>query len=366
MEKARDYRERINLLISRSPYRKYYDGCEILALDGQIVEDKNLKNNDLYVHFLLNFDPLTDTSYVSVDELRQLFLNEFQIATSAPNGGRYFRNLVIDINDFWLKEIIFGKFDELFGTSSSPLENGDKDQSIENIEEKNQPPRICEPIRVKFCKQIGYNMTTYPNLLGHSNREEIEKDLITFRELVDSECFLQAYDYLCHLLQPPCDLHLDKHLNEIKIRPRFLCRSYCQAFVDGCFNRIPQKFKPFFDCEKYPEQMGMQSCHNQPACVSELKAKGQTQRICDGVGDCMSFLHSKQNVKLKINLITGPSLEDELNCSYCPPDSLYCGRGRACISRDKRCNGKFDCPDGSDEKDCRKNLNCFSEKRYLV
>lgn len=30
-EKAREYRERINLLISRSEFRKYYDGCEILG-----------------------------------------------------------------------------------------------------------------------------------------------------------------------------------------------------------------------------------------------------------------------------------------------------------------------------------------------
>lgn len=29
--KARDYRERINLLISRSDFRKYYDGCEVLG-----------------------------------------------------------------------------------------------------------------------------------------------------------------------------------------------------------------------------------------------------------------------------------------------------------------------------------------------
>ncbi len=49
-----------------------------------------------------------------------------------------------------------------------------------------------------------------------------------------------------------------------------------------------------------------------------------------------------------------PNLEDEMTCSYCPANSLYCGRGRACVKREMRCDGKFDCPDGSDEKDCRK------------
>lgn len=282
LEKARDYRERINLLISRSPYRKYYDGCEILALDGQIVDERSLKNNDLIVHFLLNFDPLTDKLYVSDSELKKIFVNEFQAAQS-PGGGKYFRSLRVDAKDFLLKEIIFGRIDDLFGTASSPLENGDKDDLLAgNIEIKVLPPRTCVPMNLNFCRQIGYNMTTFPNLLGHNSREEIENDLITFRELVDSECFLQAYDFLCHLLQPPCELNLDSRHNKIEIHPRYLCRSYCQDFIDGCLSRIPQKFKHYFDCEKFPEQTGMQSCHYKPACLANMKSHGYSGRICDG------------------------------------------------------------------------------------
>lgn len=336
-DKARDYRERINLLISRSPYRKYYDGCEILALDGQIVDERNLKNNDLIVHFLLNFDPLTDALYVSDAELRKLFLKEFE-AASVPGSGKYFKNLKIEMKDFLMKEIIFGKIDDLFGTASSPLENDDKDnESSGNIEVKVLPPRTCVPVKLSFCRQVGYNMTTYPNLLGHNSQEEIERDLITFRELVDSECFLQAYDFLCHLMQPSCELNLDSKNNKIEINPRYLCRSYCQDFIDGCLGRIPDKFKHYFDCEKFPEQSAMQSCHYKPACLASMKANGFSNRICDGVADC-------------------PNLEDESSCSYCPQNALYCGRGRACISRENRCDGKFDCPDGSDEKDCRELL----------
>lgn len=33
-QKARDYRERINLLLRRSDLKEAYDGSEILALDG--------------------------------------------------------------------------------------------------------------------------------------------------------------------------------------------------------------------------------------------------------------------------------------------------------------------------------------------
>lgn len=336
LEKSRDYRERINLLISRSQFRKFYDGCEVLALDGHIFDERNLKTNDLIVHFLLNFDPHTDQSYVGVQELRLLFINEFQLSTTAPNGGKFFNDLKMDLADFQLKEIIFGKFDDLFATSSAPLENDARNgDAIDSEEIRNLPPRTCVPMKVNFCKQVGYNMTTYPNLLGHQNWEEIEKDLITFRELVDSECFLQAYDFLCHLLQPPCELALDAKINEIYVQPRYICRSYCQSFIDGCLSRIPEKFKNFFDCERYPEQSAMQSCRHRPSCVGDMKALGQGQRICDGIADC-------------------PNLEDEVTCSFCPANALYCGRGRACISREMRCDGKFDCPDGSDEKDCCK------------
>lgn len=335
-EKAREYRERINLLISRSDFRKYYDGCEILALDGRIFDERG-SNKDLIVHFLLNFDPKSEEFFAGTEDLRNLFVSEFQSSPTTPTGARFFKNLKMDLNDFQLKEINFGKFDDIFATSSAHIDSYGNvhDIDLASEEVKIFPPRTCEPVKLKFCRQIGYNMTTYPNLLGHQSREEIEKDLITFREIVDSECFLQAYDFLCHLLQPPCELSLDIKHNEIRVKPRFICRSYCQAFADGCLSRIPIRFRPYFDCERYPEQSSMQSCRHRPACVTELKTIGQGMRICDGIADC-------------------PNLEDELSCSYCPSNAIYCGRGRSCVSREMRCDGKFDCPDGSDEKDCRK------------
>lgn len=151
-------------------------------------------------------------------------------------------------------------------------------------------------------------MTTFPNLLGHTSLEEIEKDLITFREVVDSECFLQSYDFLCHLLQPPCELSLDVKNNEIRVKPRYICRSYCEDFSENCLSRMPEKFRPYFDCERFPEQSAMQSCRHRPSCINDLKALGQGLRMCDGIADC-------------------PNLEDELTCSYCPVNALYCGRG---------------------------------------
>lgn len=114
-EKAREYRERINLLISRSEFRKYYDGCEILALDGRVFDEQNsFSNKDLIVHFLMNFDPKSDAG---VEELRKLFVAEFQPSAKPINSARFFKNLKMDLNDFQLKEINFGKFEDIFATS---------------------------------------------------------------------------------------------------------------------------------------------------------------------------------------------------------------------------------------------------------
>ena len=291
--------------------RKFYDGCEILALDGRVSDENNKLNQDLIVHFLLNFDQKLDELLADVDDLRKLFVAEFQTAVKSPNGAKYFKNLKIDLNDFHLKEIHFGKFDDIFVTSSaSQLDSYGNMHDIRLSEEVNIfPSRTCEPMKLKFCNQIdGHNMTTFPNLLGHHSREEIEKDLILFREVVDSECFLQSYDFLCHLLQPPCELSLDTQINEIGVKPRFLCRDYCELFAAGCLSRLPQSWKPYFDCERFPEQTSIQSCRNRPGCLADLK-KNQGLRICDGVADC-------------------PNLEDELSCSYCPGNSIFCGRGR--------------------------------------
>ncbi|GAB0099413.1 uncharacterized protein DMENIID0001_152690 [Sergentomyia squamirostris] len=309
---ARDYRERINLVLRRSDLREVYEGCEILALDG--IDDRD----DLTVHFILHFDPYR--GLVSAADLHAIFTEEFE-----SKRPRYFANLSIDPGSLDFKEMM-GGFDDLLGTSSSPLGRKD-DVDNSSITEK-PPPRKCEPVRLHYCRNIGYNFTTYPNFLGHASFEEVEQNVIAFRELVDAECFRQAFDFVCRLLQPPCEQR-----DPLEPQPGHVCRSYCQDFMNGCGNRMPKKFRKYFNCERFPESSGSLTCRNRPDCVAELQGNALSSRLCDGIADC-------------------PDLSDETTCSFCPENSLYCGRGRACISRKSRCDGKADCPDGSDEMDC--------------
>lgn len=316
-QKARDYRERINLLLRRSDLKDSYEGSEILALDGNDDEEDD---NHLIVHFIVHFDPYRGLS--SVPDLHSIFLEEFTSTMS-----RYFNDLKVDASSLEFREVLGLLEDIPGGTSSSPLGINDNETNTTELEIS---VRKCEPVGLDYCKNIGYNSTSYPNLLGHWSLEEVQLDVIKFRELVDAECYRQAFDFICRLLQPPCDDHppLEPALG-------LVCRSYCQDFWRGCHDRLPTKFKKFFDCERFPESTGMMSCASQPGCVAEMHNTALSSRICDGVADC-------------------PDMADENICSYCPPNSQHCGRGRACIKKKSRCDGKIDCPDGSDEQDCCK------------
>ncbi|XP_055622880.1 uncharacterized protein LOC129766374 isoform X2 [Toxorhynchites rutilus septentrionalis] len=321
-QRARDYRERINLIMRRSDLREPYEGSEILALDGN-------EGEPLTLHFAMYFDPYAEL--VSTADLHSILMEE--ITSDHP---RYFRNLTIDPSSLIIKEVL-GQFDDIPGTSSSPL--GGKDDIVSEIVTTVRPLRKCEPLRLNYCRSVGYNVTTYPNFFGHNSLEDVEADLISFRELVDAECFRQAFDFICRLLQPPCEF---RRIEEPT--PGKVCRQYCQAFWAGCGDRLPERFRKHMDCERFPESTGIQSCHSRPGCSGELQSNALSSRLCDGVADC-------------------PDLSDENSCTFCAYGAIYCGRGRVCYPKNARCDGKLDCPDGSDEKDC---LSISPQVSYLT
>lgn len=275
------------------------------------------------VHFSLYFDPYR--AIVSSADLLSV-LAEQMVQQSLP----HFANLTLDAAGLEITEVRDMMIDEP-ATSSASI--GSRNDTVDEAPVEHKIPRRCELVRLPYCQQVGYNVTTYPNLLNHMSVNETIADVIVFREIVDSECSRLAYDFVCRMLQPP-SLHCDSG----DPAARMICRDYCQSFQKECGNRIPERYKALFDCERFPESTGAQSCHSTPNCAESLQAKALSNRLCDGIADC-------------------PDLSDEINCSYCPLNSLYCGRGRACIPRSARCDGKLDCPDGSDERDCRELSN---------
>lgn len=86
--------------------------------------------------------------------------------------------------------------------------------------------------------------------------KDVEDDMIAFRELIDSECYRLAYDFVCQLLQPSC---VTKKEEDELILP---CRSYCREFWAGCGGRLPERFRKLLDCNRFPEYTGPTSCRS--------------------------------------------------------------------------------------------------------
>ncbi|XP_030768366.1 atrial natriuretic peptide-converting enzyme [Sitophilus oryzae] len=304
---SRDYKERLNLLFRRSIIKHGYRGTDVIALDG--TEDK-----DLIVHFDIKIDP----SYVSIkaQNLESILANEISVEESL-----YFKNLTIDPKSLEVKPS--DAIPQMYTTTTAdPTVLPD---SIVTLSP--HLPRSCTNLQLPYCNKLDYNKTTYPNFLGHKNIKEVTDDVIAFREIVDSECYRHAYEFVCQLLQPSCS---KGHEEDEMMLP---CRGFCREFISGCGNRLSEKFKSLIDCNRFPEVGSGEWCLPKPGCVDELKSKALSPRICDGVLDC-------------------PDLSDEVSCTYCPQNYLHCGVGRSCIRREQQCDGKEDCPDGSDERGC--------------
>lgn len=109
------------------------------------------------------------------------------------------------------------------------------------------PKRRCSLLQLPYCSKLKYNMTTYPNLMGHQTIEDVYENVITFRELVDAECYRHAYDFICQILQPSCTKGAS---TDEMVLP---CRNFCRDFMSGCGNRLSESIKEMLDCSKFPE-----------------------------------------------------------------------------------------------------------------
>lgn len=127
----------------------------------------------------------------------------------------------------------------------------------EAITQTPRPPRRCVPLDVKYCGNVNYNYTSYPNILGHENIKDVDEDFISFRELVDAECYRLAYEFVCQVLQSDCQEGAEE---DEMIWP---CRSFCRDFMAGCGGRLLPKFKELMDCSRFPE-FGESTCVTKP------------------------------------------------------------------------------------------------------
>lgn len=90
-----------------------------------------------------------------------------------------------------------------------------------------------------------------------------------FRELVDAECYRLAFQFVCHVLQPPCHppSESSRSAEAAIIRP---CQDFCLDFWAGCGPRLPLRFQEVLECSRFPEVSTVgEACVPKPGNILE-------------------------------------------------------------------------------------------------
>lgn len=119
----------------------------------------------MVVHFEVRFDPRFRT--IEVSDVINILSKEIN-----PSTSRYLINITIDPKSLEVQESISAL------NAQVALQT-----TISTIPPTTTPPppRRCSPLELSYCKNLPYNITSYPNLIGHKSLQEVEDDVIAFR-----------------------------------------------------------------------------------------------------------------------------------------------------------------------------------------
>ncbi|XP_051784315.1 atrial natriuretic peptide-converting enzyme isoform X2 [Erpetoichthys calabaricus] len=235
----------------------------------------------------------------------------------------------------------------------------------------------CEPISLELCLNLPYNLTSYPNYLGHQTQKDasISWESSLFPALVQTNCYKYLMFFACTVLVPKCDL--DTHQ---RVPP---CRTLCKNSKERCesvLGIVGLQWPEHIDCTQFPEENADNTSCLMPdqdveeCSPSHFKCKSGrcvlASRRCDGQSDCDDDSDEEKcscqeqglwecpsnNVCIKHTMICDgfpdcPDLADEKNCSSCKYNEHVCNN-HECVNRSLWCDGKIDCSDSSDEWDC--------------
>ncbi|XP_016063186.1 PREDICTED: atrial natriuretic peptide-converting enzyme [Miniopterus natalensis] len=198
----------------------------------------------------------------------------------------------------------------------------------------------CEPITLELCMNLPYNHTNYPNYLGHRTQKEasFSWESSLFPALVQTNCYKYLMFFACTILVPKCDVNTNQ-----RIPP---CRALCKHSKERCesvLDIVGLHWPEDTDCNRFPEENSdNQTCLMPDEDVEECSPSHfkcgsgrcvMASRRCDGKSDCDDD-------------------SDEENCG-CKERGLWeCPSNKQCLKNTLICDGFPDCPDEMDERNC--------------
>lgn len=124
-----------------------------------------IEGRDLVVHFDIRFDPRYQT--ITTGNIVDILSRELN-----PETSRYLANLTIEMKSLEVQESL-----KALNAQISPQ------SAISTLPPTTTlpPPRKCNKLDLLYCKHLPYNISSYPNILGHRSLADVEEDVIAFR-----------------------------------------------------------------------------------------------------------------------------------------------------------------------------------------
>ena len=127
--------------------------------------------------------------------------------------------------------------------------------------------RKCEKIKIPMCQNIGYNLTSMPNMFKHDSQEEAALEVHQFWPLVEIKCSPYLKFFICSLYAPMCQPNFQK-----EVPP---CRSICKRAKRGCAPLMRQygfSWPERMKCKLFPKLRGQQICMDKNVTTPNWKA----------------------------------------------------------------------------------------------
>ena len=122
---------------------------------------------------------------------------------------------------------------------------------------KTASKKKCENIKIPMCQNIGYNLTSMPNIFNHDTQAEAALELHQFWPLVEIKCSPDLRLFLCSVYAPMCRANFKE-----EVPP---CRSVCERARKGCaflMRKYGFSWPERIRCEKFPKEVGDGLCLN--------------------------------------------------------------------------------------------------------